>query len=282
MPADSSFPFVRNLMADAAMRGGGARPQRIDAFAYSTARGFTKTSLLQDETPGFDAALALLAGDSDVLSGLSPEAAMALWSAGLIVLPQEQAAPFAPTEFATPQDFYARHGFTTIDNCITPAMTAALTAHYRALVAAGEMKRGDSQADRYAAHNDPAGRVIQQALRPAVERMVGAPIRGSYTYASLYCGGTDLPVHTDRPQCKYSISLLIDHQPAPAGDVSPWAVQVYPDPAGPPVDCFQTLGGAILFRGHEIRHGRGPLPADQACWVMLLHYVDADFAGPLD
>ena len=282
MAPDARFPFVRNPAVDARVRGEPGRPAQIDVSAYSAARGFTKASLLRDEHPGFEAALALLADDAAVPAGLTPDAAMALWSVGLIVLPQERAASFAPAAFTTPRDYYAAHGFTLIPDCVTPAMTEALTTHYRARIAAGEMVRGDTQADRYAAHNDPAARVVQRALRPAVERIIGSPIKASYTYASLYCGGTDLPVHLDRPQCRYSISLLIDHQPLSADGVSPWAVQIYPDPEAPPVECFQSLGGGILFRGHEIRHGRARLPDDQACWVMLLHYVDADFGGSLD
>ena len=278
MPPAASCPFVCNPMADAVVRKDGA----LIISAYSASRGFIRASLAGDEDSGFAAALALLKGESGILDTLSPSTAMTLWSGGLIVLPEALCAPVAPAEFATLRDFYAAHGFTVIPNCITPAMTATLAAHYRAQIAAGEMRRGDAQADRFVAHNDPAGRVIQRALRPALERMIGAPIKSSYTYASLYCGGTDLPVHLDRPQCKYSISLLIDHQPPPSAMVSPWAVQVYPNTAGPPLECFQTLGGGILFRGHDIRHGRTRLPDDQSCWVMLLHYVDMDFDGPLD
>jgi hypothetical protein len=36
-----------------------------------------------------------------------------------------------------------------------------------------------------------------------------------------------------------------------------------------------------LFRGCELVHGRPLLPSGQDSWV-LLHYFDADFAGPLD
>ena len=89
-----------------------------------------------------------------------------------------------------------------------------------------------------------------------------------------------LPVHTDRPQCKYTLSLLIDHQPAPADGISPWAIQIHVRPGADPVDCFQSLGGGVLFRGCELPHGRQPLAVDETCWTLLAHYVD--FAGSLD
>ncbi|CAD6875529.1 hypothetical protein [Methylomonas fluvii] len=280
MPLAPPSPFVRNRVVDTVIRKH-SEPQRIEVCSHSLTRGFIKTSIIQGEDTGFEVATALLNGNESILPQLSPDEAMALWRAGLIVLPDERTPPFAPESFSTPRDFYAANGYTLINNCIFPAMTASLISHYRAKLEAGALLRGDVQVDRYTAHNDPAGRVVQQALRPAVEHIVGAPIKASYTYTSLYCGGTDLPIHTDRSQCQYTVSLLIDYQPIPSDGISPWPIRVYPN-ANDPMDCHQRLGGGILFRGCEIRHGRPSLPANDTCWVMLLHYVDADFSGSLD
>jgi len=278
MPDASSFPFVRNKFVDTVIREHG---QRLEVSSHSLTRGFIKTSLVQDEDTGFEAATALLAGNESILPQLSPDEAMALWRAGLIVLPNEHTPPFVPESVSTPREFYATNGYTLIEDCISPAMTAALVGHYRAKLEAGAFLRGDTQADRYKAHNDPAGRVVQQALCSAVAYIVGSPIKASYTYTSLYCGGADLPTHTDRSQCQYTVSLLIDYQPIPNDGISPWPIQLYPDANGA-TDCHQRLGGGILFRGCEIRHGRPRLPANDTCWVVLLHYVDADFGGSLD
>jgi hypothetical protein len=57
---------------------------------------------------------------------------------------------------------------------------------------------------------------------------------------------------------------------------------IHAHPDAPPVECRQSVGGALLFRGCETPHSRPPLPPDHACWVLLLHYVDADFVGTLD
>ena len=281
------LPHLRNPLADVVIREVGGVPARIDISSYSAARGFARDWLSRDEDgAGFEAALRFLdtAGDADLAAmGLSAEALCTLWRSGLIILPEERADAFAaPGVFAMAREAYAAQGFTLIPKCVTPAATAILAAHYRAGVAGGRFKRGDKQSDRFYAHNDPAARVVQRALRPAVERIVGVPIKGSYTYASLYCGAATLDKHTDRPQCKYTVSLLIDHRPAPSDGRSSWPVEVYLGAGAPPVACFQSLGGGLLFRGHEIPHGRPALATDEECWVILLHYVDAGFDGPLD
>ena len=278
---------IRNPLVDIVVGEVDGVPARIDISSYSAARGFAKDRLSRDEDGiRFEAALRLLLAtdDADLAAmGLSADALCTLWRSGLIILPEERADAFAaPGVFAMAREAYAAQGFTLIPECVTMAATAILAAHYRTEVAGGRLKRGDKQSDRYHAHNDPAARVVQGALRPAVERIVGVPIKGSYTYASLYCGGATLDKHIDRPQCKYTVSLLIDHRPTPSDGRSSWPVEVYLGADVPPVACFQSLGGGILFRGHEIPHGRPALAPGEESWVILLHYVDADFDGPLD
>lgn len=274
--------FIRNQAVAMQIDADAAGPVRINISAYSALQGFTRSILTRQEPSGFAAALALAAGDAQVLEQLSPETTMALWASGLIILPPESVAAFVPSRFAISRDFYAANGYTLIPDCLAPFMVGAVAAHYRAGIDTGEARLSAGKVDRLSLYNDPAGRVVQQALVPAVAAMVGAPIKPSYTFASLYRGGAELPVHTDRPQCKYTLSLLIDHRPLPADGISPWAIQIHPGAAAPPVDCFQSLGGGILFRGQELPHGRRPLPADEACWTLLVHYVDADFTGSLD
>lgn len=254
----------------------------IDLSTHVAGRGFTRVRMTEDRTPGFGIVWRFLtAPDGFSTTGLREDEARILWLFGLLLGPEDQPCPFVCN--ASPVDGgYARHGVALLPELVTPAAVRALSAHYRKGVANGAFTRSDSQADRHHVHNDPAGRIALRALRGTVERIVGSPVKGSYSYASLYCGGTELPMHVDRPQCRYTLSLQIDHQPLPPDGRSPWPVQVRLAPDGPPAEYFQTIGGGILFRGCEFVHGRPPLPPDQESWVLLLHYVDADFAGPLD
>jgi len=292
----AALPFLRNPLVEAAVLERDGVPERLELSAYSAIRGFDKVSLARDENPAFETALRLL-GDPDALPHHAlPDTMLALWAAGLLVLPQERvASEVPPPEAETVAAFRAR-GFAELPPCVAPAMRKALVQHYTRAIEAGRLTRGADREGRYTAHNDPAGRIVQKMLLPLVAAIVGAPIKPSYTFASLYCGGADLPVHRDRPQCEYTLSLLIDHGATRGGPVAPWPVLLYPPadrPAAdrppedrppedrPVVECRAEQGGGLLFRGREIPHGRRPLPADETCWVMLLHYVDADFAGSL-
>ena len=259
--------FIRNPATDVRVVEADADgPLCIAVSAYSALKGFTETVLDRAaEELAFRAALELAAGREEVLGWLSPDIALALWGSGLIILPPEKVAPFAPSRFTASADAFAADGFTLLRDCLTPAMVDILAAYYRAEVDGGGARLSTGSVDRRHLHNDPAGRVVQRALLPAVAALVGVPVKPSYSYASLYREGATLPVHTDRPQCQYTLSLLIDHQPVPADGISPWALQVHARPDAEPVDCFQSLGGGILFRGCDLPHGRQPLAADETC-----------------
>lgn len=274
--------FKRNPVSDVrVVETDSGGPSRIVVSTYSAVKGFAETILERAAGPAFAAALDI-AADQSAPDRLSPDMVMTLWASGLIVLPPETVPAFAPSRFAASPDDFARDRFALLADCLTPEMVHILARHYAKAVENGEVGLADGSVDRWQLHNDPAGRVVQRALLPAVEALVGAPVKPSYCYASLYRQGAVLPVHTDREQCEYTLSVLIDHNPAPANGVSPWPIQVYPRPDSEPIDCFQSLGGGILFCGRDLPHGRKPLPADETCWTLLLHYVDADFAGPLD
>ncbi|WP_173012602.1 hypothetical protein [Niveispirillum sp. SYP-B3756] len=275
-------PYAANPLADAVIHVTAGVADRINIATYSHMRGFVQSQLTRHETPGFDAVLRFLNGDAAGGAPLSAYEVMTLWQTGLIIVPQERTEPFILSTASVERDEYARHGVILLPTLITPEATRILTAYYRTELAAGKLTHGDRQANRHYAHNDPAGRVMLSALRGSVERIVGTPIKSSYAYASLYCGGTDLPWHSDRKQCRHTLSLQIDHQPLPLDGRSPWPIQVRTGPEALPRDCFQTIGGGMLFRGCEIAHGRPMLPPDQSSWVLLLHYVDIGFDGPLD
>lgn len=195
----------------------------------------------------------------------------------------QEVAAGAARSYATLAAAFTRDRHVILTDCITSALRRRLVRHYEEQIARNRLKRGDAQSDRYVAHNDPFARMVHQALRPAVESVVGRPVKPSYVYASLYNGGAVLERHLDRPQCQYTLSLLIDYRPEPeAGAPAPWPVQLYLEPDAPPEVLRQPLGGGLLFMGREVEHARPALAADHRCWVLLLHYVDAAFAGSLD
>ena len=105
-------------------------------------------------------------------------------------------------------------------------------------------------------------------------------MKPTYTYLSAYVKGADLPPHTDRPDCEYTVSFVIDK---PEG--SNWNIYVH-KPQQPvkhkgrynikpsleecePVDC--DAGGLMLFQGTDHIHFREKLDHDYYN-ILLLHY----------
>jgi len=277
----TDLPFVRNPLVDAAIHEQGGEPHRIDISTYSAARGFDSMVLNRGDS-GFEAALVLLADRDALPPQLQPRAMLALWAAGLLILPQELASHKATAASADTVAAFRSNGFADLPCCIPVAMCDALFRHYRQLRMADNVLLNDPRSDRQTVHNDPAGRILQQMLAPLAAAIIRKPIKSSYSFASLYRGGAELRVHRDRLQCEYTLSLLIEHSAKGADEPLPWPLQLYPKAGTPPIECHQRAGGGLFFRGRDIPHGRRPLPADENYWVLLLHYVDANFDGSLD
>lgn len=247
----------------------------------SAVRGFI-ASALRPGQPGYATALALMNGDVPDPGALSPMDAGPLWASALLILPQEQVPAFAPPSFNLPPEPFRQRGFMEIPFCISPEMVGFLAGHYQAQVGAGTATLQANGPDRHIMNDDPAGRVVLRALLPAVQAMVGTTLRPSYSFASLYRRGASMVMHRDQVRCTYTLSVAIDHQPSPADGIAPWPLTVDPGNGEPLVDCLLPLGGGLLFRGRELRHGRKPLVADQSSWTLLLHYVDSGSEEILD
>jgi hypothetical protein len=131
---------------------------------------------------------------------------------------------------------------------------------------------------RHGSHGEPSSMLLH-ALKPLVERLVDAPIKQAYSYAWLYGRGSEMPRHTDRMQCRYTVSLLVDYAPALDGP-SPWPLLIWPrhrkcGGGDPPVDRRRA------FCGEELRQARPVFTMGERSVSLLLHYVDVVRAGRL-
>jgi hypothetical protein len=168
--------------------------------------------------------------------------------------------------------------YATVSCLVPPAHLLALGSYQRALIGAGQVPLGDAQCQRrYGMHNEPIARFFLHQLRSAVARIVGKPVVPAYTYSVAYEAGAVLAAHTDRKQCEYTLSLLIDV----TGDAEsePWPLWLEVD--GGPVPVHQRPGDALLFAGRRLRHWRDRLPNGRTSTSLLLHYVDEEFTGSL-
>ena len=171
-------------------------------------------------------------------------------------------------------------GFTAIRGLIHPFHLGELRHHFRWLVRTGRIALGDKQSPRrYWAHNEPVSRFFHHQLAAVVGDIVGRPVKPSYVYVGSYRPGAELPMHTDRAQCEYTMTMCIDFSPEPALQ-TPWPLEL--ELQGGRVTVHQALGDALIYRGPHTRHGRPTLSSEQSSTSLFFHYVDRDFAGPLD
>jgi hypothetical protein len=147
-------------------------------------------------------------------------------------------------------------------------------------VRTGAFRLGDGQSDRrLVSHNERVTRFFHRQLTDVVSAMAGEVVTPSYVYVAAYQEGAELPPHTDREQCEFSVTLLVDHSPEPAHE-SPWPL--HPGMPQGTVTVFQAPGDALLYRGRPLRHWRTPRARGSMSTSIFFHYVRAGFTGPLD
>jgi hypothetical protein len=97
-----------------------------------------------------------------------------------------------------------------IENVIDTDILAKCQKYYRDHIAKKTFELGDYQSLRYKHHNEPISRYLQYECLPLIEKIVKKKLIPTYTYLSAYIKGSDLPPHTDREDCKYTVPFLID------------------------------------------------------------------------
>ncbi|MEO6501530.1 MAG: hypothetical protein ABIQ09_06420 [Jatrophihabitantaceae bacterium] len=226
---------------------------------------------------GWAAALAQLRPGESGLS-LPSQLGPALHAVGALTDPAAGGSPDQPRahQLGKAAAHFEAYSYAAVSCLAPPAHVVALGDYQRALIGSGQAPLGDAQCQRrYGMHNEPIARFFLHQLRAAVARIVGRPVTPAYTYSVTYEAGAVLAPHTDREQCEYTLSLLIDA----TGDGEPWPLWLEAD--GEPVAVRQRPGDALLFAGRRLRHWRDRLPDGRTSTSLLLHYVDEAFTGSL-
>jgi hypothetical protein len=183
-------------------------------------------------------------------------------------------------ELETAAAEFRRREAATISALIPSFHVGALRRYYRRRLRRGLVGLGDRQSDRrYVAHNDPIAKFFHQALTPVVSRIVGCAVKPSYVYLASYLGGANLPEHTDRVQCEYSVSLLVDFAPEPT-EATPWPL--YLKTPQRYLEVRQAIGDSLVYRGSNLPHLRLPLNEHMTSTSVFFHYVDEGFDGNLN
>ena len=208
--------------------------------------------------------------------GMDPFMRTVLVDAGILV----GGAVAGGEVLAAPRRSFAEAGYGIVTDALHPYEVAAVRRYIRHGVRTGALVFGDPQVPkRYRAHNDPVLRMVQRRLLPLIRAVVGVPVKPSYAYLAAYAEGAVLHRHVDRPQCAYSMTLLVDYTPEPALE-SAWPIRL----ALPDAEAlvYQSLGDALVYAGTRLVHFREPLPAGHTSTSLLLHYVPSDFTGDLN
>jgi hypothetical protein len=175
-----------------------------------------------------------------------------------------------------------RTGATSIDCALIPEVARrAVEMRYRELLLAGAFTRGDVQnAGRYVWHSEPLARSMQLAFESFVSRLAGQRLKATYTYSALYEGDSTVPMHTDREQCELTLALCLARRPQAPHRPAAGSFLIVEN--GRATTIFPSRPGrGVLFRGRALQHGRIEIGPGDRPWIVLLHYVRADFTGVL-
>ena len=165
-----------------------------------------------------------------------------------------------------------------LSNIVHDDMLVILKEYYRKTISSNVFALGDKQSKRFKAHNEPMSRFLHYEILPLIENIAGRKLRPTYTYLSSYTKDSDLPGHTDRADCEYTISFLVNK------DVD-WPIYLHkvkqpvkhkgrsgfnPDKS----ECVELHGdinGLIMFSGTDHIHFREKYDGEFYD-ILLLHY----------
>lgn len=167
-----------------------------------------------------------------------------------------------------------------VNNVLDKKLLDLLQKYYKETILDQVWELGDRQSKRYKSHNEPMSRFLHYEFLPLIEKITGRSLKPTYTYLSAYIKGADLPPHTDREDCEYTVSFIVDKP-----ENFNWNIYIHKlqqnvkhkgryDKKPPleecvPVDC--DVGGLMLFQGTDHIHFREKLEGDYYN-ILLLHY----------
>lgn len=170
-----------------------------------------------------------------------------------------------------------------VNNVFTEEAQKLIQHYFHDTINNNKFAFGDKQSQRFKAYDDLMSRIMQYEALPLLEKITKEKLKPTYTYLSCYVKGSDLPAHTDRPECEFTVSFLIDK---PTGCSWPIYVDKRKEPVKNrgryreyvnsenihrciPVDC--DAGGLMCFQGTDHIHFREKLEYDYY-YISLLHY----------
>jgi len=167
-----------------------------------------------------------------------------------------------------------------VENVLNKNTLVICQKYYYTNIDNGAYVLGDKQSNRFKSHNEPMSRLLHYEVLSLIEKIVGKKLIPTYTYLSAYVKDSDLPAHTDRADCEYTVSFVINKP-----EQSKWPIYLHKvkqpvkhkgrsDFTPPKEECIDVdcnAGGLMIFQGTDHIHFREGL-SDDFYHIVLLHY----------
>ncbi len=151
-----------------------------------------------------------------------------------------------------------------------PSMFSNYLRSYFTLLVQNDKLKGDSQApNSHCVYGDPAFDMVMAMSAEDIGNIVGKKLIPQYTYARIYKKGSDLKIHSDRPECQYSVTLSLGGKYE-----KPWPICIK-DYAGNTHEIPLDEGDMVVYHGTELEHWRDEFEGDTQ-YQLFMHYVDAE------
>ena len=100
---------------------------------------------------------------------------------------------------------------------------------------------------------------------PRIEELTGKLLHPTYSYSRIYTTNEQLPIHTDRNACEYSITLTLKY------DQKIWPFWLKTSEGD--VEIMLDVGDILIYNGIKLPHWRDPLEG-KFQYQAFLHYID--------
>ena len=164
---------------------------------------------------------------------------------------------------------FKEHGFEKVEGYILPYFSQFLR-NYFTLRVQNDRLGGDEQApNSHCVYGDPAFDMTMAMSTEDISKIVGKNLIPQYTYARIYKNGSDLKIHSDHPECQYSVTLCL------GGDYEkPWPIWIK-DYSGNMNEVALDEGDMVVYHGTELEHWRERFEGNMQ-YQLFMHYVDSE------
>ena len=165
---------------------------------------------------------------------------------------------------------FQQKGFEVVKGFIPHYFSLYLRNYFTLRVQNDPSLGGDPQVPlSHSVYGDPAFEMVMAMSTEDIGKIVGKNLFPQYTYARIYKNGSDLKIHTDRPECQYSVTLCL------GGEYEkPWPIWIK-DYSGKSHEVPLDAGDWGGYHGTELEHWRDKFEGETQ-YQLFMHYVDTE------